>query len=218
MENKITSCSSRLLEWYYNKNKRTFPWRQSRDPYQILIAEVMLQRTRAEQVVPVFRSFLQRFPSPQVLSKARLSEIENYFSKLGLLWRAKTVKSLSRSLSKDFNGTIPRQRSQLMLLPGVGEYVAKAVMCFAFGERVAVVDSNVCRVIGRVFGLKTSGEPRRNRIYNEIAERLVPDRKCREYNWAIIDHASTVCIPRKPKCSICSLNDICDYYLHAVSA
>ncbi|MEM2129636.1 MAG: hypothetical protein QXZ70_03450, partial [Candidatus Bathyarchaeia archaeon] len=193
-------------------DKRSFPWRKSKDPYQILIAEIMLQRTKAEQVVPVFLKFIERFPSPKELNNAKMSEIESYFDKLGLIWRAKKVKCLSEKLVGDYNGSVPRERSKLLALPGVGDYVADAVRCFAFDEDVAIIDSNVCRVLRRVFGLEPKSEARRSPLYKEIAEQLAPRGKCKEYNWAIIDHASDICRPKNPKCEICSLNTICNYY------
>lgn len=212
MEDKLAAFSSLLLKWYFDEDRRSFPWRQIKDPYYILIAEIMLQRTKADQVVPVFLSFIKHFPSVQMLGEASLPEIRKHFSKLGLIWRAKNVKRLGEKLVKDFDGEVPKERNQLITLPGVGEYAADAVLCFAFAEDVAIIDSNVCRVIGRVFGLKPKGEARRDPTYREIAEQLLPKGKCREFNWALIDHASTICTPRNPKCRICPLNSICDFY------
>ena len=212
MKDKFSSFGSLLLSWYFAHDKRSFPWRKSKDPYQILVAELMLQRTKASQVVPVFLSFIDRFPSISVLATATLSEIQTYFSKLGLFWRAKNVALLAEKL-KDFDRKIPRNREELMSLPGVGEYVADAVRCFAFREEVVIIDSNVCRILRRVFGLKQKREARRDSIYRKTANRLLPNSMCREFNWAMIDHASIICVPRNPKCSICPLNCICDYYL-----
>lgn len=214
METKLAVFSSLLLKWYFEENKRTFPWRKSHDPYQILIAEIMLQRTKAEQVAPIFLSFIKKFPSPHELSEASISEIKMFFSKLGLIWRAEKVKHLGEALVQNYNGRIPEQRNQLMLLPGVGEYVADAVLCFAFNKNVAIIDSNVCRVLRRVFNLKTRSEARRDRLYRETATCLIPDGKCKEFNWALIDHASSICTPKNPKCIKCPLRTICDFYAH----
>lgn len=215
MEVKIAAFSQLLLKWYYREDKRSFPWRESKNPYHILMAEIMLQRTKADQVVPAYLSFIQRFPSVNDLSKARLPQIEVYFSKLGLLWRAKNVARLADTLVRNF-GEIPSTREELMSLPGVGEYVADAVLCFAYDRDVAIVDANVCRVIGRVFGLKPKGEARRDPAYRRTAEQLLPKGKCSEFNWALIDHASMICRPTNPKCGICPLNHICNYYASLV--
>lgn len=118
---------------------------------------------------------------------------------------------MAEKLSEDYKGQVPKKKDQLLLIPGVGEYVSDAVLCFAHEENTAIIDSNVCRVLGRVFGLTAAGEARRDPVYRQIAERLVPKGKCREFNWALIDHASIICTPRKPKCKICPLNSICDF-------
>lgn len=213
MESKFQTVSSQLLEWYFKEDTRSFPWRLTEDPYSILVAEMMLQRTKAKQVVPVFLSFMKRFPSLDALSEADLTEIEKYFSKLGLLWRAKKFKFMADKISRDFKGQVPKKKDQLLSIPGVGEYVSDAVLCFAYREDTAIVDSNVCRVLGRIFGLKVKGEARRDPVYKQIAERLVPKGRCREFNWALIDYAHEICTPQNPKCIVCSLDSICDYFL-----
>lgn len=127
------------------------------------------------------------------------------------------MKRLGEKLVKDFDGGVPKERSQLTSLPAVGEYVADAVLCFAFGEDVAIVDSNVCRVIGLVFGLKPRGEARRDPSYRKIAERCIPKGRCREFNWALIAPASAICAPRNPKCRMCSLSNICDFHASLIT-
>jgi len=199
-----------LLNWYKKKG-REFPWRRCREPYEILIAEIMLQRTKADQVVPVYLEFLKRFPDVQSLSRASTAEIAKYFSRLGLIHRAKLVKKLGRDLSKRFCGRIPNTVSDLRSLPSVGEYVADAVLCFAFDLDVSIVDSNVCRVIGRVFDLDSRGEARRDPRFKEIMDELLPAGKASKFNWAVIDLASIVCLPRKPLCPACPLNSKCRY-------
>jgi A/G-specific adenine glycosylase len=211
METKIVAFGRLLLKWYFAEDKRSFPWRDSRNPYHILLAEVMLQRTKADQVVPIFQSFIQEFPSAETLSKASVSEIEGYFSKLGLLWRAKNVKRLAEKLVADFGGEVPKDRNQLMSLPAIGEYIADAILCFAYGKKVATVDSNVCRIIGRVFGLKPKGEARRDPVYRKIAEQTLPRSNCRKFNWGLIDLAFLICLPKKPQCQRCPFNRLCEF-------
>ena len=212
MEAKIAAFAPLLLKWYHTEDKRSFPWRKSKNPYHILIAEIMLQRTKADQVVPTYLSFIHHFPSVKELSDAKLSEIKAHFSGLGLLWRAKNVKKLADKLVSN-SGEVPSKREQLMSLPSVGEYVADAVLCFAYSRDTAIVDANVCRVIGRVFGLKPRGEARRDPAYRALAERLQPRGKCKEFNWAMIDHGSLICLSRGPLCYKCPLNKICEYAL-----
>lgn len=210
IDEKIEIVRENLLSWF-KRNGRSFPWRETRDPYRILVAEIMLQRTRAEQVVPVYEEFIRRFPDIESLAKTEKETVREYFSRLGLLWRADLVVDLAKELIARFGGVIPPDREKLLSLPGVGDYIADAILSFAYGMDVAVVDSNVCRVLGRVFGLKQHGEARRDRRFRELAQKLVPHGKSREFNWAMIDFASMICIPRKPKCGECPLKSVCAY-------
>jgi A/G-specific adenine glycosylase len=204
---------NRLLNWY-SVNRRNYPWRRTRDPYGVLIAEIMLQRTKSEQVVDVYLKFLERYPNPLILSQATVGEIEKIILPLGLKWRAKKILELGKAITNSFNGTIPNEKEKLLTLPGIGEYVASAVLCFAYGKDLPIIDSNVCRVIARLFNISAKGEARRDRVFIQTVSKLhsfVPSGKSKEYNWAIIDLAATVCTPRKPKCIICPLKPICSY-------
>jgi A/G-specific adenine glycosylase len=199
-----------LLKWY-EKNGRRFPWREKRDPYQILIAEIMLQRTRADQVAPVYLDFVRELPTIEDLKTASVGQVRRYFVRLGLLWRAKRVKQMADDIIQRFNGKIPQNRDQLLSIPSVGDYMADAVLAFAYGKDVAVVDSNVCRVVGRVFGLDWKKEARRKLVFREIPGKLLPKGKAREFNWAIIDLGSVLCSPNNPLCWKCPLNRICNF-------
>lgn len=172
----------------------------------------MLQRTKADQVVPIYLDFVRRFPTISDLKKASVKQIRKYFAKLGLLWRAHRVKEMAEDISKRFNDRIPPNRDQLLSIPSVGDYIADAVLAFAYGKDVAVVDCNVCRVIGRVFGLDWKNEARRKPMFRSISEKLLPTGKASEFNWAIIDLASQVCLPRKPLCPECPLKETCKFY------
>ena len=200
-----------LLEWY-RKNGRSYVWRRKKDPYEILMAEIMLQRTRADQVEPVYLDFIKKFPNVRKLNKATEKEISEYFGRLGLLWRAKLVKRLAKEVVHRFHGEIPKDRDLLLSLPAVGEYMADAVLCFAYRKDVAVVDANVCRVIERVFGISTKGEARRDRRFRSLAQEIVPSGKANEFNWAMIDLAALVCTPHNPKHDVCPTNKFCSYY------
>lgn len=200
-----------LLKWY-EENRRDFIWRKKTDPYEILIAEIMLQRTKAAQVEPVYVDFLKKFPNPQKLKEATEKEIREYFSRLGLLWRTALVKQLARELTDKFKGKVPESRNALLSLPAVGEYMADAVLSFAYGKDVAVVDANVCRIIARVFGIKSKGEARRDIKFRTVAQKLLPPRRAKEFNWAMIDFAALICTPRTPKCGTCPMNEFCFYH------
>jgi A/G-specific adenine glycosylase len=197
-----------LIDWF-KKEGRKFPWRKNADPYNVLIAEIMLQRTKAEQVVPIFNAFLEKYPNVKELNKASEEEISEFFTKLGLKHRAKLTKSLAKMLVCEFDSIIPTEREKLLELPAVGEYVSDALLCFSFKKRVSIIDSNVCRIISRVFKANAKGEARRDPSFRKIADGLLPDEKIREFNWALIDLASKICRPRAPKCDECPLNQRC---------
>ena len=200
-----------LLRWY-QENGRSYVWRRKKDAYEILMAEIMLQRTKADQVEPVYLNFIKKFPSAQRLDEATEEEIGEYFGRLGLLWRTKLVKCLAEKLVDRYGGEIPKRRDLLISLPAVGEYIADAVLCFAYGQDVAVVDANVCRVIERAFGIMAKGEARRDRRFRSLAQEIVPLGRASEFNWAMIDFAALVCTPRNPKHDICPMNKNCSYY------
>ncbi|MDR7554065.1 MAG: DNA glycosylase [Armatimonadota bacterium] len=173
------------------------------------MAEMMLRRTRAEQVVPVFRRFLRLFPTPRSLADAPPGSVKRVLRPLGLHWRAGDVVRAGRLLGREAGGRVPANAEALRALPGVGEYVARAVACFAFGRPVAVVDTNTARVVSRFFAIGCRGEPRRSREVAALLEHLLDRRRPREFNWALIDLAATVCRPRGPLCSRCPLEDAC---------
>jgi A/G-specific adenine glycosylase len=211
MEQRSGRAVTNLLLRWFRRHGRNYPWRKKKDPYRVLIAEIMLQRTKADQVMPVYQLFLRKFPDPHTLADAAPEEIDGIFAMLGLKWRAGKVKELAKVLVSQYNGRVPCSREELLSLPGVGEYVANAVLCFAYGMDVAVIDANVCRVIGRVFGVKPRGEARRDSRFRQIAQRLVPPKEARKFNWALIDFAALICTPQNPRCDECPLQELCSF-------
>jgi A/G-specific adenine glycosylase len=172
----------------------------------------MLQRTKADQVVPVYEEFLRRYPSFDHIAKASDREIVSLFSRLGLRWRARNVVKLIRALRRQHNGVVPRDPDQLRDLPAVGEYVARAVLCYAFGERIPPIDANVVRVISRLFGLSGKADvARRSRQISEITGSLIPEEMSRDFNLSLLDFGALVCRP-KPLCHMCPLSRHCSYY------
>ena len=214
LERKVSAITRSLLAWF-DENRRRFPWRETfekPDPYLILFAEIMLQRTKADQVVPIYQEFVSKYPTFDDLSTARDHDVAALFQRLGLEWRAKNVVRLVRVLRRS-QGVVPRQFAELRKLPAVGDYVARAVMCYAFGERTAPVDANVVRVISRLFGLRSTGDSgRRNKSIALLALKLVPKKRTRDLNLAVLDFAAGVCKP-KPLCQICPLQKYCQYWL-----
>jgi len=203
---------STLLEWAKN-NLREYPWRATEDPYKIMIAEIMLQRTRAEQVVPVYKRFLQKYPDLASLSTASVSDVRLAILSLGLEKRAKGIKQLANQIMEQYHGRIPRTREELMQLHWVGTYIANAILCHAFQTDVPTVDVNFARVLDRVFSLKPKQPAQKDKRVHEFARQLIPPAKgnCRVLNLGILDLASNICTSKKPSCQICPVNSVCDY-------
>jgi A/G-specific adenine glycosylase len=212
--NAKSGISSTLLSWF-DKNGRTFPWRETfeaPDPYIILFTEIMLQRTRAEQVIPIYLEFVRKYPTFEDLSRASEDEIISLFGRLGLRWRAKNVVTLIRQIRDEFHGSIPREIEDLRSLSSVGEYVAAAVACYAFGHKTVAVDSNVVRVISRLLDLDvTLDSGRRSATFLRRVADLMPENRVQDFNLALLDVSAMICKP-KPLCDICPLASYCAFY------
>ena len=199
---------SRLIGWW-KRHKRDFPWRKETDPYRILVAEILLRRTRAQQVVPVYDRFLREFPDLPSLATARPHRVRKLLRPLGLHWRTEDVLRLGKHMVAKMGGRVPEDPDGLGALPGVGEYVTAAVQCFAWGERVPVIDTNTARVVARFFGIAARGELRRERHVRNLLNQMLDYRQPRELNWALIDFAAEVCRARIPRCSACPVEGSC---------
>jgi A/G-specific adenine glycosylase len=211
-EQKTETFVSALLDWARN-NLRKYPWRETSNPYRIMIAEIMLQRTRAEQVVPVYKQFLHAYPNISSLSKASVSEVRSAILSLGLVKRAEGIKRLADQIMEEYHGRIPRTREGLMQLHWVGNYIANAVLCYAFQQDVPTVDVNFARVLERVFSLKLKQPAQKDKRVHEFAQHLIPPAKgsCRVLNLGILDLANKICTAKNPSCLICPVNSACDY-------
>lgn len=201
-----------LLEWY-KINKRCFPWRKESDPYRILISELMLQRTQARQVEPVYLEFVKHFPNASTLVNSSIKEIESVIYPLGLAHRATRIRRMAEQLRDKHFGVVPDDIKGLIDLKGVGPYVANAVLSFGFGQDVAVVDANVARVIIRVFTFSArSSRPHTDRTLWSFYQEMLPSGRGPDLNRAIIDFAAAICVARKPLHCQCPIRDYCDYY------
>ncbi len=189
----------RIGAWYL-ASKRDLPWRRTRDPYAILVSEVMLQQTQVARVVPAYRAFLRRFPTMRVLARASLAEVLREWSGLGYNRRA---RDLHRA-AKQSAGTLPTDVPGLDALPGVGAYTAGAVACFAHGARAPFADTNVRRVLGRVVLGRLATEREAVAIDGE----LMP-RDAASWHHALMDLGATVCVARTPRCDACPLASVC---------
>ncbi|WP_084006323.1 HhH-GPD family protein [Methanohalophilus portucalensis] len=188
---------------------RDFPWRHTIDPYEVMIAEFMLRRTKAEQVVPVYCEFLSNFPTLKSLCNADISDIAHVTSHLGLHWRSADFKNASTFIEQEYNGQFPEERKKLLRIPGVGDYVAGVILTVCFKKKEYVVDCNIARFINRYYGLNLKGEIRRKKAIIEKAVDLFNYEYPGELLFSILDFTATTCKPRHPNCSRCFLNSLC---------
>jgi A/G-specific adenine glycosylase len=197
---------SRLLRWG-EQHRRSFPWRETDDPFRILVAEVLLQRSRGRTVAGVFDRLIERWPDAQALSKARTPSIAAVIRPLGLVKRAATLKALAAAVVQ--LREVPDTIEGLLELPGVGRYAASATLAVAFGRPAPVVDGVSARVYRRYFGLEGEGPASSDGSLWEVVHRVTPKTHLREWNWAVLDLAASVCLPRIPRCPECPLDDRC---------
>ncbi len=200
-----------LLEWS-NTNYAHYPWRKTSEPYKVLVAELMLQRTKAEQVVPVYNKFIKKFPNLKTLASAETEEILHVIKPLGLVYRVDRFKSIAIDILSKYAGVVPDDCFALLELNGVGNYVANALRCFAYNRNVAVVDANIARIVKRIFSLNFGPDPHKRQDLWKFMQSIIPSDRAREFNWALIDFGNAICKARNPKCKSCPLNTICDYY------
>jgi len=202
---------SSVLNWH-KINGRHLPWRESNEPFKILIAEFLLQKTNVEKVKRVFEEFIYRWPSPQALSKARISSILKVIQPLGLNYKANRLKLTACVILKKYGGKIPETENKLFELPGVGKYIASAVECFAFDKPKAVLDTNIIRILQRVFGIQSlKNRPRDDQYLWKLAQKLIPHNNAKEYNWGLLDFGALICKRKKPLCNECIIKNICIY-------
>jgi len=205
---KIVLLRNKITRWF-NKIGRRYPWRETKNPFKILVAEMMLQRTKANQVESVYHRFFSTFSSPEDVAASNMEMLNEVLFSLGLKWRIKKFKEVSDALVNDFDGKVPKTRESILKLPGVGDYVAGIVLSTAFNKKEWIVDSNVVRVFRRYFGIRTSKEGRRDKHVVEIAKEYASCRNPSKANMGILDFAALICTPANPKCRICPLYTRC---------
>jgi A/G-specific adenine glycosylase len=212
MMNKKHIFAIKLLNWF-KTNKTSYPWRQTSDPYRILVSELLLRKTTRAQVLSVFGTFFSSFPNLEALACSSEDSIKKVIMPLGMEHqRTPVLKRLAQILIENYSGSVPYYKKQLMKLPNVGLYTANAVLCFAYNQDEPLLDTNVIRVVNRVFSWQsTKRRPREDLKMWEAVSSLIPIGKAKEFNWAILDFAQALCLPKNPRCPQCFLLVICDY-------
>lgn len=203
---------ARLLAWY-RIHGRDLPWRNTSDPYHILVSEVMLQQTQVDRVLPKYQEWLTRFPTLETLARASEAEVTRAWYPLGYNIRPRRLQSIAREAVARFDGRLPDDETTLRSFKGIGAYTAGAVLSFAFGRRAAILDTNVARVLLRVF--LGHGDPKAHRTERylwEISRAVLPRRHVFDFNQALMDFGAMLCTARKPKCLVCPLARQCQAY------
>lgn len=209
--NAASRFNHSLIEWG-KENMRDYPWRKTDDPYQVMIAEIMLHRTRAEQVREVYERFVRKYPNFESITGERKEVIVSELSALGLQWRFELLHEMAEEIVDKYDGLIPNEMDKLLSLPGVGPYIAGAVLCFVENRAVPLLDTNTVRVIGRFFGMKVSDSSRRSEKFRQIMQELVNSGNPRLFSFSMIDLAAEICLPRNPQCTRCPVKDSCCFY------
>lgn len=209
-----SNISVLLIEWY-RINKRDLPWRHSIDPYIIWISEIILQQTRVVQGMPYFYRFIDYFPNVHELASANEREVLKCWEGLGYYSRARNMHHTAKYIVAILDGIFPNNYQHLLKLKGIGNYTAAAIASFAYGEKVAVLDGNVIRVLSRLFNFELDVNEALNRKKLQlIADSLISSLQPGEFNQAIMEFGALHCLPAQPKCMECTLNHLCEGFLN----
>src|SRR5688572_19721851 len=198
-----------LLSWY-RANGRSLPWRTTSDPYHILVSEVMLQQTQVDRVLPKYHEWLAKYPSFEALAAADEADVSATWRPLGYNIRPKRLHAIARESVARFGGQLPSDHDTLMSFKGIGAYTAGAIRSFAFRQRAAILDTNVARVLFRIF--VGDGDIKAHAMRKHlwaISEVMVPRKQVFDFNQALMDFGATICVARKPKCEACPMTKLC---------
>jgi A/G-specific adenine glycosylase len=202
----------RLLRWYA-VHRRDLPWRRTGDPYHILVSEIMLQQTQVERVVPKYHEFLRRYPTLESLARARPREVKRAWYPLGYNIRPSRLQGIARETLARYDGRLPDDPDALRRMAGIGRYTAGAILAFAYRRDAAVVDTNVRRVLGRIFlGPRRLSRLRGQKVMWDLARALLPEGRAYDHNQALMDFGATWCTARAPRCRRCTMKGLCAAY------
>jgi len=200
---------AKLLGWY-RLHGRSLPWRDTSDPYHILVSEVMLQQTQVDRVLPKYHEWLEKFPTLDALAAADEAVVDRTWRPLGYNIRPRRLQAIAREAVIRFDGALPSDEDTLLSFKGLGRYTVGAIRSFAFRERAAILDTNVARVLFRVFVGR--GEPKSHATIKQlwsISESVLPKKHVYDFNQALMDFGATLCTARKPRCGECPMRRGC---------
>jgi A/G-specific adenine glycosylase len=200
-----------LLAWYAESG-RDLPWRHTSDPYRILVSEIMLHQTQVDRVLPKYLQWIQTYPSFQALAAAPLQEIQALWQPLGYNFRPIRLQKIAQRVINEFNGQLPNTLEELISIKGIGRYTAGAVLSFAYHKDAPIVDTNIRRVIQRIFNVQ--GNPLKapvNKHIWHLAEKLIPQGQAYIFNQAFMDFGALMCTARNPQCQACFMKTYCQY-------
>ena len=202
--------ATRLLDWFDHHGRHDLPWQHPREPYRVWLAEVMLQQTQVTTVIPYFQRFIARFPDLQSLASAHTDDVLALWAGLGYYARARNLHRCAQRIVEQHHGEFPRDLETLHDLPGIGRSTAGAILAQAFGERHAILDGNVRRVLARHAAITGwTGAPAVQKKLWALSEQLLPTVRLADYTQAIMDLGATVCTARNPACGLCPVRDDC---------
>ncbi|MFW9855617.1 MAG: A/G-specific adenine glycosylase [Candidatus Thorarchaeota archaeon] len=220
IEKRIPDIVNDLIEWF-RLYGRDLPWRHTRDPYQILISEIMLQQTNVDLVIPIFKRFLKKFPTIQSLARGKISDIRAITDQLGYKRRGLYLQQIARQIVSEKGGIIPATLEGLISLKGIGRYTAGAILSFAYelqDKDAAIVDVNVERIIIRAFALwdREKNAALEKEIWMVAENITVSSKDSWTINQGLLDLGATICVSQKPKCHICPIKASCEYYIQII--
>ncbi|OLD57457.1 MAG: adenine glycosylase [Armatimonadetes bacterium 13_1_40CM_3_65_7] len=198
----------KLLQWYA-RHGRDLPWRHTRDPYRVLVSEMMLQQTQVSRVIPKYREWMRKYPSWGVLAKAPVRQVRDTWYPLGYNIRPIRLREIARTVTRKYAGRLPDTKPELLALTGIGRYTAGALLTFAYGKREPILDTNVRRVLRRVF---FGNRPVTDRVLWDLSAAVLPRRQPYDFNQALMDLGATVCTARAPACPGCPMRPSCRAY------
>jgi A/G-specific adenine glycosylase len=208
-EEQVRRFRRRLMAWYRRKGRK-LPWRGTRDPYRVLVSEVMLQQTQVDRVKEYYRRFLREYPTFDDLAAASEPAVRESWQGLGYYARARNLHSAARIVVAEHGGKLPATSQVIRQLPGIGRYTAGAVLSIAYGQAEPILDTNAARVLQRVFAVRVrGGKSTLHRRLWDVAERITPARGAGDFNQAIMDLGAMICRSRNPDCAACPVRNDC---------